>query len=468
MAKPLTIEIAERVLSVDPLPADARDYCGLLIAACAGAAILGTTEEGSAITVEYVRDQTARPEASVIGAGFKTSLENASLANNTLWHSTELEGNSYPEVVSVYTLFGPALAVAEASHLPGSALIDAAVLGHELQARLALAVNADPNRPTSHHYMNMHVMGAIAVAAVVGRLLGHDVGTIGRGVSIAASQAFGIVKQTGSMTHFLESGLAARAGVIAALLAARGFKANLEILETQGGLLDIASGGDSVDRNEVFRDWGSSFRILAEGEKLFPACYLIQHLMQAARELRREASFDSNLIEDVVVETNEAHASICRYVWPTANREEEAFSVAYCVGLALGSDGDLIDTFREGESRPSWIADVASRVRTFVRKDWVAGSFAQPHTITVRLRDGQSFSRTVHLPHGHPPDRLNRVEVAAKFRSCVAGVMPSAAQDLESMLFDLDAVTDVADVAGLLGVLPVLERRNVNQEVAAQ
>jgi 2-methylcitrate dehydratase PrpD len=120
-------------------------------------------------------------------------------------------------------LVAAALAAAETARSSGRALLDAYVVGFEIEARLGRAMNP------RHYQRGWHctaTLGTIGAAAAASRLLGLDATAAGHAFAIAASEASGLKENFGTMVKPLHAGLAARNGVLAALLARAGMTAS--------------------------------------------------------------------------------------------------------------------------------------------------------------------------------------------------------------------------------------------------
>ena len=442
-------KLVERT-SYEDFPPKTLAYAKLLGLTCIGSALAGATETPGKIVTEYVRAQAAAGEAGVIASGFLTTLDNAAFANNALWHATELEGNSYPECVSIYNLFPPMLAVAEKYSLSGRQVLEACIIGHEVQARLGLMVNPNPNAPQSAKFMNIGVMGIMAIAAGTAKLLQFSAEQTVNAISLAASQACGIVKQTGSMAHFVESGFTARSGMLAALLAKAGMSGRPEILETKGGLCDIMTGGASYDPDTTLSQWGQPFRVEEQGEKLYPCCYLMQHFIETTLELKKEHTLLPNDIASIHVETNAAHAGICRFEEPSTP-EEAKFSINHGVAVSLLDKTVSLSSFSINRVNDPDVANFRRKVKVTVHSEWEAGTLAQPHPITITMRNGQQLRRDAHIFHGHPPNFMTSEELIEKFRSYASLVMSPGQMDAcQDFILGLDELPNVSALTKLL------------------
>ena len=90
------------------------------------------------------------------------------------------------------------------------------MLVFEVEAVLGAVMNP------SHYEHGWHctsTIGTIGAAATAARILGLDAEGTTRALSIAASEASGLKENFGTMVKPLQGGLAARNGVLAALLA---------------------------------------------------------------------------------------------------------------------------------------------------------------------------------------------------------------------------------------------------------
>ena len=95
-----------------------------------------------------------------------------------------------------------------------------------------------------HHKGGWHLtgtLGSIAAAVAAGKLLGLDAQRLTYAMGIAATQSAGMQQNRGTMCKSFHAGKAASNGVLAALLAERGFDGSLEIIEGKRGYCRIYS-----------------------------------------------------------------------------------------------------------------------------------------------------------------------------------------------------------------------------------
>src|SRR5438270_10533100 len=133
------------------------------------------------------------------------------------------------------------------------------IFGFELEGRLGRAMNP------RHYQRGWHctsTLGTIGAAAAASRLLGLDAAATDHALAIAASEASGLKENFGTMVKPLHAGLAARNGVVAALLARYGMTASERAIDgPQGFLAAMNSERSTIDE----ADLGARWEILESG-----------------------------------------------------------------------------------------------------------------------------------------------------------------------------------------------------------
>jgi 2-methylcitrate dehydratase PrpD len=139
--------------------------------------------------------------------------ETAALANGTAAHAHDFDDMCFISLAHPSApLVAAAFAAAELAGASGRELLDAYVVGFEIEGRLGRAMNP------RHYQRGWHctsTLGTIGAAAAVSRLLKLDAATTGHALAIAASEASGLKENFGTMVKPLHGGLAARSGVMA-------------------------------------------------------------------------------------------------------------------------------------------------------------------------------------------------------------------------------------------------------------
>ena len=205
--------------------------------------LAGSTQPLADIVGPYVDELGGSPDSSVVGRGFKTNPPQAAFANGVFLHCLDFEIQGHPPTHGTSACLPPALALAERTGASGGTIVQAYVVGWEVQARLR-AASAGGNL---RGYHPPGIFGPLGAAAASAKILGLDSHRVDMALGIAASQTGGLTANTGTMVKSTHPGNAARTGVEAALLARDGFV-------SRGGILEASQGYAEVLLGEPF-DW---------------------------------------------------------------------------------------------------------------------------------------------------------------------------------------------------------------------
>ncbi|GAA4349131.1 MmgE/PrpD family protein [Variovorax defluvii] len=447
----ITEGIAERVAAtrIENLPKEAVDYSATLAMSALGAMVSGHRCTGGAEAIRYVRRQGGEPQATVLGAGLRTSVELAGFANGTFAHATEYEDDSFPEAVSSYTLFPPIFALAEHLHSPGSRVIEAFVAGYEAQARIGLACR----EARRIGYMVLSLAGSIGVAVAAAKLLGLDAKQTADAISIAASQGGGIGYQTGTAAHIVEMGFSARNGIAAAFMAKEGMNGQSDVLEAPRGLMNMITGGKVQAPEKILSEWGKPYRIFEVGIKSYPCCYHLQRMIESAQDLTRERRLGADDIAKVEVEVNAFFPTVVQHPEPR-NEIEAQFSLPHAVALGVLEAHIGPASFSRERIEDERFRRFRPKVKTIVREEWGWTPTGWDPRITYTLASGEVIVREPKTAKGQPPALYSFDECAPKYHGCVDDLLtPDRVASSIEMLRHLatlpDAAALVAEVAAI-------------------
>src|ERR1700722_19489241 len=241
------------------IPADVIERVKLSFLDGLGVCLRGTTFPWTQMGREVVQAEGGNAVASLWGTGARTSLTNAVLFNGTAGHAFEMDDIHKESTIHPNSLAVPAaLALAEADpSRSGRDIVTALALGYEVGLRIG-------NAATTSLFLNgfhpQGTTGAFVAAATAGRLLGLDAVRMQHALGIAGSMGAGLMAaQEGAMVKRLHAGRAAQSGMLAALLATRGFTGISDVVEADyGGFLSSFSRTPNVERllEGLREDWG--------------------------------------------------------------------------------------------------------------------------------------------------------------------------------------------------------------------
>lgn len=422
-----------------------------------GVALAGSREESARTVADWVQEQHGRADATVLGQGFRAPGPDAALVNGTAGHALDYDDVSLPMRGHPSVPLLPAvLAVGEKLGSSGRDLLTAFVLGFEVETRLGRAIGQ------AHYALGWHAtstLGTLGAAAACARLLGLDAGRTQMALGIAASLAGGLQQNFGTMTKPLHAGWAARNGVVAAELAARGFTADPRALEGESGFLRAMSGGAEVDL-EPLAALGEPYEITSSGigVKLYPCCYAVHRSLDAGLELRARHGVDAERIAGVRVEVSRGTLMPLRGE-PPATGLEGKFSLEYCLAAALVDGRVGLASFTDEAVRRPAVRELMAKVEA--KEGSEAGAFPIGGYAEVRivLQDRTEHSLRVDIPRGDPSRPLSWEELVEKFRDCAGVVLAGEAVERAVRIVErLDALPDVRSLTEALEGAPTEAR----------
>jgi len=153
---------------------------------------------------------------------------------------------------------------------------------------------------------------------------------------LAGSLAAGVKANFGTMTKPLHVGHCGRNGLLAVLLAERGFTANPLALEHKQGFLNAFNGAGNFDAGRIFEDWAAPLEIESAlmGLKQFPCCGSTHPAVSMALLLVHEEHVKADDIESIHIQSHMRRLPHTDNPNPQTSLAAK-FSVQYAVARAL-------------------------------------------------------------------------------------------------------------------------------------
>ncbi len=406
---------AARGLNLPPDVLDAARKC--LVDWC-GVAIGARGEAAERATRRAVAGWRTAGGAQIVLGG-RAAPAAAALVNGTMAHCLDYDDT---HVGAVAHMSGPtwaaALALGTHLELDESLILQAFVAGFESGARIGQGVGGALNRRGWHATGVFGCLGAAAAASV---LLGLDEDATANALGAAATQTGGLTASFGTMSKPFHAGKAAFNGILAAELAAAGFAANTELLESDGAMVAaLVQDGATAIRS---LDFDAGWEILANTFKPYASCLLTHPVIDAARRLAERV--EARPVSRIEVRVNPACEQHAGKTAPSTPLEGK-FSTAYC--SALGLTGRLAT---EGDFSPEILA--LARIRELVAKTELVcedGIDMRAARLTVRFADGGEASEETTLALGNPGNPMSWDDLRAKFDSLVTPALGARTGEL--------------------------------------
>jgi 2-methylcitrate dehydratase PrpD len=429
------------------IPAAAVDSAKLRFLDTIAVAVAGSRHRSAIISLDVVKQLGGNPQCAVVGRAERVSVEQAGYVNAVAAHALEYDDYTKGVTHASVCLVPGALALAEWLEADGKAMLDAFVFGFEIESRVARGV-----RPwlLDRGWHPNGILGGIGVAVIGSRLMGLDQLTLRMAIGIAASEGSGLRKNVGSMGKAFHVGHGVRCGVFAAMLAAKGFKVDPDIIEGSDepieghdrfGLADTFNGMGNHDLRKMTERLGERWE-LAENTtnvRLHPGSTAPGAAIDAMIDLAAQHDIDPAAVEKIELESTPQMLVIAPY--PTAADSHKArFCLPYSMAVSLidrrAGIAQYTDTRVNRDDVQSLMKRVVVRVPDDLkhhRGQWgVGGVNWAEMRLAVTLKDGHVLRTARSTARGWSEDPATWHDLADKFRECGDGIL-SAGQVNEAL-----------------------------------
>ncbi|MFP4896461.1 MmgE/PrpD family protein [Paraburkholderia sp. EG304] len=399
-------------------------------------AAAGATNEGLC-EVLIDRSRTTPYFAAMINGAASHFAEQDDVHNGSVFH---------PATV----VFPVALALAQARRAPGRDFIAAAVAGYEVGIRIGEFLGRS-------HYKVFHTtgtVGTVAAAATAGRLLDLSPSQMLDAFGSAGTQASGLWEflRDAADSKQLHTAMAAANGLMAAQLAADGFKGATHILEgAQGMAAGMSSDADParlVDR--LGSRWATaetSFKYHAACRHTHPAADALLAVVRAHRLAPRD-------IATVVAHVHQGAIDVLGPVIAPRTVHQAKFNMGTVLGLVAHHGYAGVTEFEQDFDASEIVAfrdKVTMTLDAEVDASYPARWIGK---VTVTTADGRVFDGRVDEPKGDPGNTLSREEIATKLHRLAAFSGAASDEEAAQLLRRAWRVAEVAQIGQVFDSAP--------------
>jgi 2-methylcitrate dehydratase PrpD len=448
----VTRGIAEYAVKADvsAAPPDVLDLARRTLVDTVGISIAARGEEAVQILERTPGTSPGPGGSTVLPTGARTDAATAALINGTAAHALDYDDVTeqiygHPSVV----LWPAILAAGEQAGAGGRDLLDAYLIGFDVVTALAEGFALREHYGRGWH--STATLGVVAGAAAVSRLLGSDVEQTRCALGLAATMAGGSRQNFGTMTKPLHAGLAARDAVLAASLAANGFTADPQQLESPLGYFALY--GDRTRLGAVLAALEQPWALRRHGinVKKYPACYNTQRTADATLRLVEREQLDPAEVRRIRITLEPGGLDPLIHHRPVSGLQGK-FSGEYVAAAAVLDRSLGLRSFTdESVARPE--------ARELVERAEVAESATPPvgapgweysyAVVEVETVGRGTLSERADVPRGDHRAPLTRDELEAKFRDAVG--FSGTGWDADALLTRLWNVDTTTPFAGLVG-----------------
>ena len=416
-----------------------------------GCALGGYQQHDVTIALE-VLDEIAGPgKATVIGTGKQMDAVSASLANGLMIRCMDYNDIYWKQDPSHPSdIFPAAMACCERAGGDGRELIVGLVLGHEFEMRLCEAAFPGIRERGWHHA----TLTAFVSPIVAARMLRLDWAQMQHAIGISASARATLGAVTAGKLTMMKNTvdpMATQSGVLAALLAEKGYSGPEHVLDGKEGLTHCF--GPEWKLNILTDGLGKSWRITQCGMKAFPTEALTHTPISAVLALVKDNHLKPDDVVKVHIRTTARGADILSdpSKYDPHTKETADHSLPYVIAAAIAERQVTPLQFTMEK-----IMDPA--IRAQLNKIVVAADSEiekvfpalQRVIVTITTKDGREFIKQLDYPKGDPRNPLTDKEVEEKFGALAGPVMtPEARRKAMDAIWALEKQASVTDLMRL-------------------
>ena len=354
-------------LEYSKVPLHVKERAKMRILDFLGVALAGSRIPSSRIMIEVVKELGGAGESTVVGERERVSGTHAALANGTMAHASDYDDDHRSSTMHPGSpVVSASLALAEREASDGIRLIEAVLAGYEVACRVGEAFLGTQYLEGFHPTGTCGVFGSAAAAAKILKLSAKE---IVWAFGIAGSQASGIEewKTDGTWTKRMHPGTAAQSGILAALLARRGYTGPATVFEGKYGFLNAFSFERTYDVGKITEGLGEVFMGHETAFKPYPCCRFLHQLIDGVLELVKQHRVKPTDIEEVRVRTFKVGIDTLmkpeeRRYRPKTNVDAQ-FSIPFTVGAAILRQRISLAEFTDESIRDPKILEMASKVK---------------------------------------------------------------------------------------------------------
>jgi 2-methylcitrate dehydratase PrpD len=412
-----------------------------------GVTVGGSVEHPSRIIQAFIQEQGSNGEATIVGTPIRAHSTWAALANGIAGHALDFDDASQPMYGHPTVAVLPAaLAIGEILDITGAALLESYIIGVEVAVKLSYGMNP------SHYKTGWHstcTLGSIGSSMAAAKLLGLTGDKLHHTLALAASQAGGLQQNFGTMTKPFHAGRAAQNGVLAALLAQRGWTGDQNILESPLGFFRVFSGATNGEGERVVGNIGKPFDIEQPGIilKKYPSCAFSHPAIDAALIVAADPHYDLAQVERIEGQIHSLADQILIHRNPRTGLEAK-FSLEGCIATALlekeVSRRSFSDEWIGSQEMKDMIAKVERKVVSVLQEKNVGFG---PATVRVFLKGGRVLEASVEKARGNPENPMDSEEIQGKYMDCCSGVLSNDMMEKSfSLLQGLERLNCIRDL----------------------
>ncbi|UCG33543.1 MAG: MmgE/PrpD family protein [Phycisphaerales bacterium] len=439
-------------LRFEALTDDAVDAAKRFLYDSLGCALGGYQQEDCRIMLSYAKGRGGNEEATCIGSGFRTNVCDAALLNALMIRAMDFNDIYWKQDPSHPTDIIPAaMSIVEWKKLSGRELIVGIVLGHEMEMRWCEAAVPGIRERGWHHA----ALTSFVSPMVASRMLGLSPEQMQHAIGISASPSMCLGAVTAGKLTMMKNTvdpMATQTGVRAALLAQFGYTGPEHVVDGKEGIMHCL--GPEWDLGKLTDGLGARFKIVDCGMKAFPVEALTHSPLTAALRIVHNNDFGPDDIEQIIVETIARAADILTdpAKYRPTSKETADHSMPYCLAAGIMDGKVTPEQFKIERIKDPALIPLMDKIKAVGNEEFEKlFPEKQPSRVTIKLKDGRSFSERVDVPKGDYRDPMTMDEIKVKFDALAAPLFGESHCDkIRQAVLNLDKMDTVDNLIRLL------------------
>ncbi|MGA3209693.1 MAG: MmgE/PrpD family protein [Terriglobales bacterium] len=430
----------------EDLSADAVQQCKRFLLDSLGCALGGYRVHDVRIALEVLDEIAGNGHCTVIGSGKRVDAPSAALANALMIRCMDYNDIYWKQDPSHPSdIFPAALAGCERAGSDGRELMIGLALGHEFEMRFCEAAFPGIRERGWHHA----TLTAFVSPIVAGRMLHLNWEQIQHAIGISASARVSLGAVTAGKLTMMKNTvdpMATQSGVLAALLAEKGYTGPEHVVDGKEGLTHCF--GPNWNLDALTDGLGDSWRITQCGMKAFPTEALTHTPISAVLDLVREHELTPEQVERVQIRSLARAADILAdpSKYDPRSKETADHSLPYVIAAALVDRQVTPLQFTEARINDPRLRAQLRKVEVLadpeIEKVFPA---MQRVIVTIHTTSGREFQKQLDFPKGDPRNPLSDNEIESKFKALADETLSVSAQEnVQDMIWNLEKLESVS------------------------
>ncbi len=340
----------------------------------------------------------------------QAAFVNGSFAHAQDFDDSHQEAQTHPGSVVIPA----AMAMGEHLKLPGNVVLNSIIVGMEIMLRLAHTL-CPACIEGGHH--TPPTIGPFGAAIACGLLLELNVHQLTNALGICGSYSGGLVEYTlsGGSVKRIHTGLGARAGLEAALLAKEGLTGPTTIIEGKKGLWAVYGRGNAFPER-LFDQLGEKYMLATLMFKPYNCCYLIHPAIECFLHICNLHHLSAEDIATVSVGLSKFSISHAGKIILPEDLLGAQFSTSFTLALSLLKGPPGMWSYNEAQLKDQKMLQLAKNISVYEDAQ-AEKEFPQKNgcILNVKTKNGETYSLRITDPKGSPENLLTLAEIKKKF-----------------------------------------------------